>query len=104
MKVSGVAATLQYQMQKHGDLLKHVLTEQQQRLVNLFVQQPMDYFDAKPTFNQPYAPQSGQILGILKQMKESFESNLSQSQKEEMEAQKSYEDTKQGKEAQKSYE
>jgi len=33
-----------------------------------------------------YAPQSNQIFGILKQMKEEFESNLSQSQKDEMKA------------------
>jgi len=33
-----------------------------------------------------YAPQSSQIFGILKQMKEEFENNLSQSQKDEMKA------------------
>jgi len=33
-----------------------------------------------------YAPQSGQIFGILKQLKEDFETNLSQDQKEEMTA------------------
>jgi chromosome segregation ATPase len=33
-----------------------------------------------------YAPQSGQIFGILKQLKEDFEINLSQSQKEEITA------------------
>merc|ERR1719174_3081800 len=33
-----------------------------------------------------YAPQSGQIFGILKQLKEDFETNLSQSQKEEITA------------------
>merc|ERR1719197_1882802 len=33
-----------------------------------------------------YAPQSSQIFGILKQMKEEFETNLSQSQKDEMKA------------------
>ena len=32
-----------------------------------FVQAPGDYFDADPTFKQSYAPQSGQIFGILKQ-------------------------------------
>ena len=52
------------------------------------MQAPGDYFDAEPTFKQSYAPQSGQIFGILKQMKETFETNLSNSQKEEMEAQK----------------
>jgi hypothetical protein len=33
-----------------------------------------------------YAPQSSQIFGILKQMKEEFETNLSQAQKDEMKA------------------
>ena len=30
-----------------------------------------------------YAPQSGEIFGILKQMKETFEANLGQTQKDE---------------------
>merc|ERR1719191_1491042 len=64
-----------------------------------FMQAPGDYFDADPTFKQSYAPQSGQIFGILKQMKESFESNLSASQKEEMQNQAAYEDLKKAKEA-----
>merc|ERR1712157_271221 len=46
-----------------------------------------------------YAPQSGEIFGILKQMKETFESNLSASQKEEMANQKAYEELKAAKEA-----
>merc|ERR1712118_128771 len=45
-----------------------------------------------------YAPQSGEIFGILKQMKETFESNLSQSQKDELANQKAYEDLKAAKE------
>merc|ERR1712203_764614 len=64
-----------------------------------FIQAPQDYFDAKPTFKQSYAPQSGEIFGILTQMLETFEANLSQSQKEEMENQKAYEDLKAAKEA-----
>ena len=58
------------------------------------IQNPQDYFDAEPTFKQSYAPQSGEIFSILKQMKESFETNLSDSQKEEMANQKAYEDLK----------
>merc|ERR1712039_963254 len=48
---------------------------------------------------QSYAPQSGEIFGILKQMLETFEANLSDSQKEEMANQKAYEDLKAAKEA-----
>merc|ERR1719197_132449 len=65
-----------------------------------FVQSPQDYFDASPTFKQSYAPQSGEIFGILKQMKETFETNLGDSQKDEMAAQKAYEDLKATKEEQ----
>merc|ERR1719359_1190653 len=67
-------------------------------MIAAFVQSPGDYFDAEPTFKQSYAPQSGQIFGILKQMKETFETNLSTSQKEEMQAQAAYEDLKAAKE------
>merc|ERR1719456_1302929 len=64
-----------------------------------FLQAPSDYFDAEPTFKQSYAPQSGAIFGILKQMKETFETNLSSSQKEEMSSQAAYEDLKAAKES-----
>merc|ERR1719169_408854 len=86
-------------MHKHADVLGEVITPKQKRAIASFVQAPSDYFDASPTFKQSYAPQSGQIFGILKQMKETFEANLSASQKEEMENQKAYEDLKAAKEA-----
>merc|ERR1719456_1008746 len=91
-----VATVLQKEMRTHGDLLRDVLTPSQRRTATAFTQ---DYFDSSPTFKQSYAPQSGVVLGILKQMKETFEQNLSQSQKEEMADQQGYEDTKAGKEA-----
>merc|ERR550532_1049023 len=90
----GVATTMQHQMQQHAPLLKGIITPSQRRAVAAFIQAPQDYFDAEPTFKQSYAPQSGEIFGILKQMKESFESNLSDSQKEEMANQKAYEELK----------
>merc|ERR1711865_940865 len=68
------------------------------KAVSSFIQAPEDYFDAEPTFKQSYAPQSGEIFGILKQMKETFESNLSSSQKDEMANQKAYTDLKAAKE------
>jgi DNA repair exonuclease SbcCD ATPase subunit len=97
--ILGVAATLQHEMQQHAGLLQGVLTHSERRAVDSFIQAPEDYFDATPTFKQSYAPQSGEIFGILKQMKETFESNLSDSQKEEMANQKAYEDLKAAKEA-----
>merc|ERR1719418_322174 len=86
-------------MQKHAALLQGVITPSQRRAASAFIQAPQDYFDAKPTFKQSYAPQSGEIFGILTQMLETFESNLSESQKEEMANQKAYEDLKAAKEA-----
>merc|ERR1719359_990003 len=65
----------------------------------LSVGQPEDYFDAEHTMSQSYAPQSGQIFGILKQLKEDFESNLSSAQKEEIENQETYKELKESKEA-----
>merc|ERR1719253_2053699 len=94
----GVAASVQHEMQKHSTLLEGVLTPSQRRAVASFVQAPEDYFDAAPTFKQSYAPQSGAIFGILNQMKETFENNLSASQKDEMASQKMYEEVKAAKE------
>merc|ERR1719321_2273709 len=45
------------------------------------------------------APASGEIFGMLKQMKETFETNLANSQKEEATSQKDYEDLKSAKES-----
>merc|ERR1719456_1150732 len=89
-----VAATLEHELRQHAALLQGVISRQQRKAANAFIQAPVDYFDAAPTFKQSYAPASGEIFGILKQMKETFESNLSASQKEEMAAQKAYEDLK----------
>jgi chromosome segregation ATPase len=97
--LAGVAASVQNAMQKHASMLAGVLTHKERRAIASFAQSPEDYFDAEPTFKQSYAPQSGEIFGILKQMKETFESNLSASQKEEMANQKAYEDLKAAKEA-----
>jgi len=97
-RMLGVAATLQFQLSRHASLLEGVLTPKERRLAASFVQSPEDYFDSTPTFKQSYAPQSGEIFGILRQMRETFESNLSESQKEEMANQKAYSELKAAKE------
>jgi len=97
--MASVAMTLQRQMQQHAPLLKGIITPSQRKAVAAFIQAPQDYFDAKPTFKQSYAPQSGEIFGILRQMLETFEANLAQSQKEENENQKTYEELKAAKKA-----
>jgi hypothetical protein len=94
-----IAVTVEDQYRKHEALLKGTVTPTQRRAMSAFMQAPGDYFDADPTFKQSYAPQSGQIFGILKQMKETFETNLSASQKEEMQNQAAYQDLKAAKEA-----
>merc|ERR1719316_1423526 len=93
-----IATIISHEMQKNAAMLEGVLTPSQKRTVAAFVQSPEDYFDAEPTFKQSYAPASGQIFGILKQMKETFENNLSDSQKEELASQKAYESLKAAKE------
>merc|ERR1719174_2471501 len=79
-----VPVMLQQLLQKHADMF----TTSQKRAVGSFMQTATDY-----------APASGEIFGILKQMKETFETNLANSQKEEMQSQKDYEDLKAAKEA-----
>ena len=71
----GVAVSLQHEPETHASMLETVLSRAQRKAVSAFVQAPQDYFDATPTFKQSYALQSGEIFGILKQKKETFESN-----------------------------
>merc|ERR1719183_1188211 len=96
--VSAITTGVQAAMTMHEDLLKGVFTHKQRRAMTAFLQSPQDYFDAEPTFKQSYAPQSGEIFGILKQMKETFEANLAQTQKDEQNNQKAYEELKAAKE------
>merc|ERR1719375_2261835 len=65
-----------------------------------FAQEPVNHFNEKPTHLQAYAPQSGQVIGILSQMKDEFEANLSQAQKEELKAADDYAKMKAAAEAQ----
>jgi hypothetical protein len=86
-----VAATLQHLTEEHAELLRGVLSPSERRTVTSFVQS---------ADKQGYAPQSGEIFGILEQMKETFEKDMSESQKEELANQKAYEELKAAKEAQ----
>merc|ERR1719265_50431 len=67
---------MQSEMDKHHDMLQGVITPHHRNLV-------LTAFKAKESKAQPYAPASGEIFGILKQMKETFETNLQESQKQE---------------------
>jgi len=92
-----IAAMLKHQMKHHSDLLDDVIAPSQQRMISGFIQSSED---SSQDSNAPaYQAQSGEIFGILQNMQETFESNLSQAQKDEMINQKAFEDLKEAKEA-----
>merc|ERR1719387_935719 len=80
-----------------------MITPRQRKTVAAFVQNPENFVDAgiqqsqHISMLQGKAAPSAEIFGVLKQMKEGFETNLAASQKEEMKAQGEYEDVKKGK-------
>jgi hypothetical protein len=78
----------------------HSLREDQFDVLKSFLSQAssMQSFLAIPGY-QSYAPQSGQVFGILKQMQEDFEASLSDAQKAELKAQEEYAALKAAKEA-----
>merc|ERR1740127_286064 len=93
--LNSIAATVNYQLQKGAPLLKGVLKHSERKALAAFVQNPEQALIQKKA---GYAPQSGEIFGILEQMKESFETNLADTQKEEMQNQKAYDELKAAKE------
>merc|ERR1719487_506302 len=81
-----VATMIRHHLHSKAQLLQGTISPDQKRTLTAFVQQPAGF--------QSYAPQSGAIFGILKQMKETFETNLSQAQKDELAAQDAYNELK----------
>merc|ERR1719438_83243 len=77
-----IAVMLRHLNNKYSDVVDGSLAPSQKKVMEQFMQAPA------------YAPQSGEIFGILKNMKETFESNLSASQKEEQQNQAAYEELK----------
>jgi hypothetical protein len=90
-QLHSIAAIVQTEIEKNKKLLEGVLTRTQKQHIASFVQQPASAGS--------YAPASGEIFGILKQMKETFETDLAESQKEEKKAQVEYEELKAAKES-----
>merc|ERR1719326_798183 len=84
-----IATLIRHHLHSKAQLLKGTISPDQKRTLTAFVQQPAGF--------QSYAPQSGAIFGILKQMKETFETNLSQAQKDELAAQDAYNELKMAK-------
>merc|ERR1719443_1971587 len=77
------AASIAHELRSHHDLLSEVISPHQRKVVTAFLQA-----------GSTYAPQSGEIFGIIKGMKESFESNLAASQREETDNNNAFEDLK----------
>jgi len=89
---------LKFQVHKQQEITSHVLNAKQRKTLMSFLQAPDQYVQKHTSLLQGQAAPSAEIFGVLKQMKEGFETNLAASQKEEMKAQGEYEDVKHGKE------
>merc|ERR1719316_1798914 len=85
------ASTAQKEMEKNAKRLEGILTPSQKRKIASLLQQPASAGS--------YAPASGEIFGILKQMKETFETDLAAAQEDEKKSQSEYEELKAAKEA-----
>jgi len=97
--IINMAAMMEKQFHEHADLIAMIATPTQKKAIAAFVQSPSDYFDGSLIqANGTYAPQSGAIFGILEQMKETFETNLASSQKEELQGQETFAAVKSAKE------
>jgi len=81
--VMTASVAIEAQLRRHRDLLAEVITPHQRKVVASFLQ----------TQN----PQSGEIFGVIQGMKESFENNLAQSQREETANNNAFEDLKSAK-------
>merc|ERR1719446_1012442 len=87
--IQGAVSTIQYQVAKNSKYLEGVLTHTEKKKISSFIQTAQ---------KDKYAPQSGEIFGILEQMKESFEENLAELQKEERANIRAFEELKAAKE------
>merc|ERR1712232_1269064 len=83
--LSNIASSVKNQLHQHADLLQGTLSPSQESLIESMAQGNV--------FGN-YEPQSGQIFGILSQMKETFENNLSQAQSDEKSKAQAFEDVK----------
>merc|ERR1719379_3126382 len=86
-----VAVQLKGIVRKHSALLDERITPSQKKAISAFLE--VD----QPASSGSYAPQSGQVFGVLKNMKESFEANLAASQREESDSAAAYVDLKSAK-------
>jgi len=86
-----VQSVLRQALAGHSDILADMKAEHHSAIESfLQINQPAHFAS--------YAPQSGQIFGILKEMKEQFERNLAKAQKNEMAGKENYAQLKSSKE------
>merc|ERR1719316_135467 len=97
MDFAKMVANLHHTLHKQGGLVQQLLTPKERKTVEAFVQSPDDFLEKRPNTALVQAAPSAEIFGVLKQMKEGFETNLGASQAEEMKSQAEYEGVKAGK-------
>jgi hypothetical protein len=98
-----VVSNLHSTLHQQSTAIANMLTKKQRKTIEAFVQNPEDFFDQGVNAKKPkqalmQAAPSAEIFGVLKQMKEGFETNLGASQADEMKNQADYEGVKAGKE------
>lgn len=94
LALPNVALVMKHTMRSHADRLKATVAPSSMKKAEEFIQAVMGQAPSAGS----YANQSGEIFGILTQMLETFESDLSGAQKEEAANQAAYEDLKAAKE------
>jgi len=94
----GIAQVINHDLTKYSSMFDGILTVEQKKVVASFVQAPGSLRPGRASASFAQAPASGAIFGILKQMLETFQSNMSNGQKEELQAQKQFEELKAAKE------
>mmetsp|Transcript_24548 Transcript_24548/g.47739 ORF Transcript_24548/g.47739 Transcript_24548/m.47739 type:complete len:682 (-) Transcript_24548:88-2133(-) len=95
------AAAAHAALVRHSALLQGIVSPSEQRMLQSLIQRQepsKDFFGKKPGYKEAYAPQSGQIFGILKEMKATFEADLASSQNEEVQAAETHKALKAAKE------
>jgi len=90
-----IAETLKREMSVNSAQYDGIISPSQRHQIQAFIQNKV----MPGSSGSSYEPKSGAIFGILEQMKETFETNLAASQKEEEQNQRAYEDLKAAKEA-----
>merc|ERR1719421_1118840 len=85
LQLHRVAAVIQ------GKPIDRLLTPKQLRLIRTFAKDPAEFYDQKAQKAASYNPASSTIMGILKDMYDTFSSNLEDSTESEAVAYKNYE-------------